>query len=127
MKFFMTILTVILMAAAALFYEQIWALFSGMTVLEAMEMIVQFILHAVVATIVGYAAMTVPEFIKPWMKLHRRNQRAIRRGRQVVQVRAPVIKQNKLTVEQLLRLLAPANKVTKTAEHQQQHETDLKV
>jgi len=81
MKHYITVLTLILSIACALFWKQIWALFHGMTALESMEVIVNFLLHAAVATILGYAAMVLPEFIKPWLKTFRWKQRAVRRGR----------------------------------------------
>lgn len=81
MKQIMVILTILLLIATALFYKQVWAIFAGMSVLEAMNTIVTFILHVAVATIAAYAVMLVPEYVKPWLKVFRWKQRQVRRGR----------------------------------------------
>jgi hypothetical protein len=80
-KNFTIIMTIILVVAAGLFWREIWGVFSGMSVLQAMEQIVTFVLHIAVATIAVYAVTTLPELIKPWMKTFRWRQRQARRGR----------------------------------------------
>lgn len=68
MKNFMIFLSVVLMIAVALFWRQVWGIFAGMSVLEAMNTIVTFILHVAVATIAAYAVMLIPEYVLPWLK-----------------------------------------------------------
>lgn len=113
MKQLIAILTLIALAATALFWKQVWSLFIGMSVLESLEMIVQFILHVAVGTIVVYGAATAPELIKPWMRSFRRKQRQARRVRTVVQDRTPEKKPRRLTVDELLTVLAPTQKIQK--------------
>lgn len=115
MKQYVIVLSLIGAAAAALFWKQVLAIFIGMTVLESLEMIVQFVLHVAVATVIAYGVMTLPEFIKPYWKLFRWKQRAARRGarRQVIHEAAPRTKQPRLTVQQLLSVLAPERTIHK--------------
>ncbi len=79
MKNFVILLSVIVVIAAALFWREVTGIFAGMSPLEAMRQIVTFILHVAVATILAYAAMTVPEFIKPWLRTFKFRQRQARR------------------------------------------------
>ncbi len=79
MKNFVILLSVIVVIAAALFWREVTGIFAGMSPLEAMRQIVTFILHVAVATILAYAAMTIPEFIKPWLRTFRFRQRQARR------------------------------------------------
>lgn len=125
MKQAITILSLIALAAAALFWQQVWSIFTGMTVLESLEMIVQFILHVAVGTIVVYGAATAPELIKPWMRALRQKRRAQRRGRVVMQDKAPVMKQRKMSVDQLLAVLAPTQKIQKTTVQAPDERVDL--
>ncbi len=71
MKNLMIFLTSVLLIACVLFWRQVWGIFAGMSVLESLSMIVQFVLHAAVATIIGYAAMILPEYLLPWLKAFR--------------------------------------------------------
>lgn len=81
------VLCIIAVIGAALFGDQVIALFVGMSPLESLQVIVKFILHVAVATIVSYVALTAPELFKPWMRTLRRNRRTARR--QPAQIRAP--------------------------------------
>jgi hypothetical protein len=110
MKQAITILSLIALAAAALFWQQVWSIFAGMTVLESLEMIVQFILHVAVGTIVVYGVATAPELIKPWMRAFRRKQRQSRRAR-VIHVQSTAPKPKRLTATELLSVLAPDKKI----------------
>jgi len=125
MKQAITILSLIVLAAAALFWQQVWSIFAGMTVLQSLEMIVQFILHVAVGTIVVYGVATAPELIKPWMRALRQKRRAQRRGRVVVQEKAPVMRPRRMSVDQLLTMLAPTQKIQKTTVHPQEDRVDL--
>lgn len=73
-------LGIVMVIGAALFGDQVMALFAGMTPLEAMRMIVTFVLHVAVAKIISYAAFTAPELLKPWLRTFRRKRRQARRG-----------------------------------------------
>ena len=103
-------LLLLLMIAAVLFWRQVWGLFAGMTVLEAMGTIVQFILHVTVATLAGYAVMLVPEYVTPWLKAFRWKQRTVRRARRHRQESVPVMKVPRLNslVMSLLAKQAPS-------------------
>lgn len=129
MKKTMVFLIALVLIACALFWRQVWGIFAGMSVIESMSMIVQFVLHATVATIIGYVAMTLPEYIKPWLKTFRWKQRQARRvSRRPVQSIEPVMNSRKLTVDQILRLLAPASTTIKKMPHAQEPDerVDLK-
>ena len=71
MKNLMIFLVTVLLIASALFWRQVWGIFAGMSVLEAMNTIVTFILHVAVATIAAYAVMLIPEYVLPWLKAFR--------------------------------------------------------
>lgn len=105
MKRLFPFLILLLMIAAVLFWRQVWGLFAGMTVLEAMSTIVQFILHVTVATLAGYAVMLVPEYVMPWLKAFRWKQRTVRRARRHRQVEVPVQKAPRLNANPLLMAL----------------------
>lgn len=99
---------IILVIGVALFHEQIWALFRGMTILEALKFIYTFILHVTVATLASYALYTLLEFAKPVVEFVksvtrtiRRNRRAARRNRS--QAKPAVARSPKLTTDMLLR------------------------
>ena len=124
MKQAITILSLIALAAAALFWQQVWSIFAGMTVLESLEMIVQFILHVAVGTIVVYGVATAPELIKPWMRALRQKRRAQRRGRVVAQA-TPAMKPRRLTVDQLLTVLAPDKQIQKAPSQLTDDRVDL--
>lgn len=125
MKQQLIILSLIALAAAALFWQQVWSIFAGMTVLEALDMIVQYILHVAVATITLTVLFGLPKIITPWMRMLRKKQRAQRRGRVVMQDKAPVMRPRKLTVDQLLTMLAPTQKIQKTPVHPPDDRVDL--
>ena len=88
MKNFVILLSVILVIAAALFWREVAGIFTGMSPLEAMRQIVTFILHVAVATILAYVVMTIPEFIKPWIRTFRFRQRQARRAHNSAAVRS---------------------------------------
>lgn len=105
MKRLFPFLILLLMIAAVLFWRQVWGLFAGMTVLEAMGTIVQFILHVTVATLAGYAVMLVPEYVMPWLKAFRWKQRTARRAGRHGQEAAPVMKAPRLNLNSLVMSL----------------------
>jgi hypothetical protein len=78
-------------------------------------MIVQFILHVTVATIAGYVVFGLPEIVKPWLRMLRQKRRAVRRGRRVqfASTQNAATQPKKLTVDQLLRVLAPTRTIKK--------------
>ena len=114
-------LTMILMTGAALFWKEVWGVFAGMSVLESLSMIVQFILHVTVATIAGYVVFGLPEIVTPWLRMLRQKRRAVRRGRRVqaLPARSAATQPKKLTVDQLLRVLAPTRTIKKESVAQQ--------
>jgi hypothetical protein len=91
MKPAMIVLSILLMIGVALFWKQVWGIFAGMTVLEAMNTIVTFILHVAVATIAAYAVMLIPEYIKPWMKALRWKRRQARKARRQGRANEPTV------------------------------------
>jgi len=90
-------------------------------VLESLSMILQFVLHVTVATIAGYVIFGLPEIIKPWLRMLRQKRRAVRRGRRMQALPAPsaATQPKKLTVDQLLRVLAPTRTIKKESVAQQ--------
>jgi hypothetical protein len=94
-KKIMIALGFILLIGAALFYDQIWAVFSGMSVMESMKFIVTFILQVTVGTICAYVLFGLPKIIQPWMRLLRQKRKVSRKmqraegRRQILPQRAP--------------------------------------
>lgn len=127
MKQYLTILALLALAAAALFWKQIWGIFAGMSVLESLDMIVTYILHVAVGTIAAVFLFGLPAIIMPWVRMFRKRQRAIRRGRMVVKTKEPVFKPRRLTAEQLLNMLAPNEKIQKTTIQPQEERVDLRL
>ncbi len=118
MKHYLTVLALIALAAAVLFWKQIWSVFIGMTVLQSLEMIMQFILHVAVGTIVVYGVATAPELLKPWLRSFRQKQRQLRRTR-VFHVHADAPKPRRLTALELLNVLAPEKKIQRAPTYPQ--------
>lgn len=118
-KDFMIVLVIIVLIGAILFYDQILAIFQDMSPMEAMKFIVSFVLHVAVATIVSYIAYTLPEFVKPWMKMMRTNRR--RGRRQPTQQKQPRQRSQRLTNAQILQLLTslPAGRAKHTIQNTQ--------
>jgi hypothetical protein len=118
-KDFMIVLVIIVLIGAILFYDQIVAIFQGMSPMEAMKFIVSFVLHVAVATILSYIAYTLPEFVKPWMKILRTNRR--RGRRQPIQQKQPRQRSQRLTNAQILQLLTslPVRRVKNTTPNTQ--------
>ena len=81
MKNFMLFLAVVAVVGGLLFWRDVWAIFAGMSVIEALSMIVQFLLHIAVVTIIGFLVTTIPAMIKPWMGLARLKRKQARRQR----------------------------------------------
>ncbi len=125
MKQYILILSLIALAAVGVFWQQVWGVFAGMSVLAALEMIVQYILHVAVWTIAAGVLFGLPAIVKPWLRMFRRKQRDQRRGRVVVQPREPVFKPRKMTAEQLLSVLAPNQKIQKTTVQTPDERVDL--
>lgn len=123
MKQAITVLSLIALAAAALFWRQVWSIFAGMSVLESLEYIVTFILHVAVGTVAAYVVVGLPAIVKPWVRMFRQKQRGMRRGRIVVQAKTPTIKPGKLTVDQLLGLIAPHRTISKVPTQPPQDDT----
>lgn len=82
------VLGIVAVIGAALFGDQVLALFAGMSPLEALRMIVTFILQAAVATIAATIALGLPTWMKPWIRMLRRKRRAAR-GRESVRAVTP--------------------------------------
>ena len=102
MKRLFPFLILLLMIAAVLFWRQVWGLFAGMTVLDAMGTIVKFMLHVTVATLAGYAVMLIPGYVTPWLKAFRWKQRTARRARRHRQADVPVMKAPRLNLNSLV-------------------------
>lgn len=67
-EFTMTVAVLGAVIGGLVFRDQVLAIFAGMTVMESLSYITQFVLHVVVVTIAMYVATTLPELVKPWMK-----------------------------------------------------------
>ena len=93
--FVMTVAILGAVIGGLVFRDQVLALFAGMTVMESLAYITQFVLHVVVVTIAVYVATTLPELVKPWMK-------ALKQKRHAVKVIQTAPKQKPMTAEQLM-------------------------
>lgn len=79
-KHILIILLFVLGIGAAFYADDILAVFHGMGPLEALEFILNYVLHAAVVTIVAFVVMGLPTVLKPWLGLLRRKRKALRRG-----------------------------------------------
>jgi len=104
-KPFVIVLVIVLVIAAVIFYDQVLAIFQGMSALEAMQTILTFVLHVAVVTILSYVAFTLPEIVKPWLQALRWKRRSARRNRIQPQADGRRQKVSRLTNDQMLRLL----------------------
>jgi uncharacterized membrane protein YcjF (UPF0283 family) len=102
MKNFMIVLTIILLIAVVLFWREVWGIFAGMSVLEAMNTIVTFILHVAVATIAVYALTLIPEYVMPWLKVFKIKQRQARKARRHGRIPEPTVKAPRLNANSML-------------------------
>ena len=124
MKQMMIVLSLIALAAAALFWKQVWGVFAGMTVLQSLEMIVQFILHVAVGTIVVYGVATAPELIKPWMRAlrqkHKTSRRSLRRNEEPTE-RMPKMSPYRLILSLLQKQLGTPEKTRSAIQEEPPH------
>lgn len=88
MKKMMVALLFIAAIGGLVYFDQVLAIFHGMTPLAALKMITDYVLHVAVVTIIGFVVFGLPEIVKPWLRMMRRKQRSVRRG-QVVMPQAP--------------------------------------
>ncbi len=118
----MVFILIALVIGGALYADQILALFHGMSVLESLQFIWQFVLHVAVITILVYVIQTLPEFVKPWSKAlglkWRLRLRQVRRGKgaegQKMQRAKP------MSTDQLMRMYIAKQMSSgiKTSQHQ---------
>ena len=97
MKPLFVFLGLALTAGVALFWQDVLAVFRGMTVLESMKFIVTFILHVAAGTIAAYVLYTLPEIVNPWLRALKKSRRNGHR-KTAVKIPAP-----RMTTDQLLR------------------------
>ena len=96
-EFTMTVAIFGVLIGGLIFRDQVLALFAGMTVMESLSYITQFVLHVVVVTIAVYVATTLPELVKPWMKaLSHKSRRSVKPALPTEKRQAP------MTAEQLM-------------------------
>jgi len=104
-KSFLILAVVAVVIGATLFYDQVLAIFHGMSALEAMQTIVTFVLHVMVVTILSYVAFTLPEIFKPWLQALRWKRRAVRRNRGAQKIQGEKQKASRLTTDQIVKYL----------------------
>lgn len=80
MNFKTIVLIFIALIGGLVFYDQVLALFAGMTPLAALKLITDYVLHVAIVTIIGMVVLGLPEIVKPWLGLLRRKRRSLRRG-----------------------------------------------
>ena len=105
-KKFIFCLMLLVIGAALVFYDQVLDVFRGMTVLESLRTIVQFVLHYTVATLATWALYMALEILEPVYKLWRtvlRQKRRDQRRRRVVQQ----VKARRQAVNSLSRIALP--------------------
>lgn len=79
-KEYLLVLGLVAVIGGLLFFDQVMAVFQGMTPLDAIQTIWQFILHVTVGTIFAYLIIGLPEIVKPWVRMLRRRRRIWRAG-----------------------------------------------
>ncbi len=105
-KGLMILSVIVLVIGAGIFGDQVSAIFHGMTPMESLKFIVTFILHVSVGTIAAYVAYTLPEIVKPWMRVLKRRRKADGRRRKAEGGRmkgTEVQRSRGLTTDALLR------------------------
>lgn len=75
-KKMLIVIGLVLVIGSALFYDQILAVFSGMSAIEAIKFIVSSALNATVGGICAYVLFGLPKIIKPWARMFRKKQRS---------------------------------------------------
>lgn len=61
------VIGLVLLMGCVLFYEDILAVFNGMTVLEGLQFLGNYIIHVAVVTICGFMLVGLPKILKPWI------------------------------------------------------------
>lgn len=79
-KHILIILLFVLGIGAAFYADDILAVFHGMGPLQALEFILNYVLHVAVVTIVAYTLFGLPHIVKPWLRMLSRKRKAMRRG-----------------------------------------------
>ena len=79
-KHILIILLFVLGIGAAFYADDILAVFHGMGPLEALEFMLNYVLHVAVVTIVAYTAFGLPKLVQPWLRMLSRKRKAMRRG-----------------------------------------------
>lgn len=120
MKHILIVLTFIGVIGGLVFYDQVLAVFDGMTPLESLRMIWSFVLHAVVTTILGYAGLLAyREIVLPGLRMLRQKRKTTRRGRiqpKAAAPRAPRVNKDSLLVWLASQLQRRESKATATTE-----------
>ena len=69
------VLAMIALAGVILFWDHVWAYFSAMTPMEGLQTIAAFCVKWTVIGVCVWAATTLPEVVKPWMKIWKKQAR----------------------------------------------------
>lgn len=124
MKQYLLALSLIALAAVAVFWQQVWSIFAGMTVLESLDMIVTYLLHIAVGTILAVTLFGLPAIIKPWMRMfrqkHKTSRRSLRRNEQPTE-RVPKMSVYRLALSLLQKQLGAPEKTRSTIQEEPPH------
>lgn len=87
MKNWILVLGFMALVGTGLFWEDVYAIFAGMTAMQALDVIVTFLLKVGALSVISFVVYNLPHAIKPWLRTFRWRQRQARRGGRYVNER----------------------------------------
>ena len=79
-KQYLPALIMITVAGAAIFGQDILAIFRGMSPLEMLQTLITYLLHIAIGTVAAVVIFGLPKIVQPWTRTLRWKQRQERRG-----------------------------------------------
>lgn len=105
MKQYTSALILVLIGGAAVFWQDIAAVFAGMSPLDALKTIATYLLHLAVGTVAAVVIFGLPKIIQPWVRYFKRHQRSKWRGGPNAQWQPKHPRMPRLTAEQKFWLM----------------------
>lgn len=83
MNTYLKFLIVTGIAGAVFYWRTVWGWFVGMSAIDALDLIVTFLLKVGALSVLSFLAYNLPHGLKPWARLLRRKQARAFRGRRL--------------------------------------------